>query len=432
MSACVSTDSLQHHPKYISIPTADTFDHEDELNRKHRESSIFFNHIVGKTVIATAICAIIIVVILHYHPIHIKHKDSNQNCYVGPACTNINSNYDRVTGFTNLTGWPASMGQEENVDRIEYGDQGPSCCNICRTSTSITPITTPENIYEETNEIEYSSVSVDISQNYLLMDQIWLPQFCNALEVGHDPTLSHLAGSKCTDSMLSSSPRLTIHGLWPNLVNTSSICCNNAVGTAYPPLIPSLVQQWKIWQALQSYWIDPTTDCLYGGLTCSTCYLLNHEWQKHGTCFSPFTSSSSSEVDLEISYFTAGLNIHQKLDGENEEVANYVGQVIPTVNITNLYPKKVNVMCDPQATYVNDKLHLRSNSKETIDIEADNNIGVFLELQTCWLSSPASTNQDALIIEGLVNNNYTMIDCPPPFANAFTSPCPEMIYISNF
>ena len=59
--------------------------------------------------------------------------------------------------------------------------------------------------------------------NELIQDQIWLPQLCHALSQSvppgpHDPTLTHLAGTTCSNNAITTS-NLSIHGLWPNYEN---------------------------------------------------------------------------------------------------------------------------------------------------------------------------------------------------------------------
>lgn len=99
-----------------------------------------------------------------------------------PAPTSTEAKYNPVTGFTNFTGWYDGLGDD-------------LCCNLCS---------------ETTHREGYFSVDADEGADivfapgefdYLIFDQIWLPQWCAALQEGHDPTLSHPVGTLCVPSV---------------------------------------------------------------------------------------------------------------------------------------------------------------------------------------------------------------------------------------
>eukprot|EP01031_Cornospumella_fuschlensis_P029666 gene29666-35809_t len=233
--------------KYLNVPAVDGMsgEEENEFNKHRRESSQFFNRVVGFVVTICAISAFVVLLALHYaHNDNDTHTSDDvvfNGCYKEPACTNVFAKYD-ATGFTNLTGW----------DPNDTVFPTSSCCDIC--TTPVQPL------QSAVKAVDYS---------YLLLDQIWLPQFCNALTQGHDPTLSHLQGSTCMSSVTNSTPRLTIHGLWPNIAHGNNTCCFSDSAQPYEPLDPALVEQWPIWPELQDEWFDPTVSCTYAGTQCS-------------------------------------------------------------------------------------------------------------------------------------------------------------------
>ncbi|VEU34508.1 unnamed protein product [Pseudo-nitzschia multistriata] len=153
---------------------------------------------------------------------------------------------DPGSGFTNSTGF----------DTV----QTDQCCNICADGgvTNIGPY------------------------DYLLLDLMWNPTFCNALEDGHDFTLTHMPSMRCSPSL---SERLSIHGLWPSWLKTFGTCCN-ATGSNKPLDPHEVTNEWDNSLRLRMLedWYDPV---LYNGRFnedngCQICYVQNHEWQKHG------------------------------------------------------------------------------------------------------------------------------------------------------
>ena len=234
--------------------------------------------------------------------------------------------------------------------------------------------------------------------DYLLFDQLWTPEFCNSLEAGFDPTLSHLDGAMCVRDAIDDSSRLTIHGLWPNYWNGYPQCCDIENGTS--ALMPQEVTSWDIWPLLVQKWPDKTFP---ETSPCGVCYMvcfdfiyslrynlllqLNHEWLKHGGCYSP---------DDPYKYFSDALDLDTKLSEHNKALNALAGEIVTTESVKALFSKNVNVICNP-----NTKLAGMNES-----------IGSFLELRSCW-----SVEKE-------------MIDCPPAFSNAFSVPCPKYTYIS--
>lgn len=272
------------------------------------------------------------------------------DCYKSPSCLAVEAYYDPESGFTNDTGWVSSS---------------DACCQICLPGT-------PSTVCFNASDTACTSKTGNSDYDFILMDQIWLPQFCAALAQGHDPTLSHLSGTKCTKNISS----LSVHGVWPNYFGGYPQCCTQVPWT---PIDPQIVMSWSVWPDLQKFWFDPTED----NSTCSICYMLNHEWEKHGTCFSP---SNAEE------YFTYGLHLDSYLQSYSAEVKSFQGKTVLTEDLMALYPHRVNIVCDPMdATYPS------SSASDT---------GVLLEVQTCW------------------DTHDNWIDCAPTSNLKFTYPCP--------
>lgn len=397
--------------------------------------------------------------------------DDNGSCYIAPSCTVTSSAdaYDNATGWTNNTGWG--------------GVYSSSCCQICLDDMPTKVCFNPSDPNSQC--MQKAGRSGDYY--YLMLDQIWLPQWCNALAQGHDPTLSHLQGSVCntaTDNSASknTAPVLLVHGLWPQYEDGFPQCCHS--NSADPtPLTPSEVVGWNVWPELQTYWFDPTTTInettassssssavLTDSSECDVCYLLNHEWLKHGTCY------AADEIATEDpkQYFYAGLELYHALGGEtftntvinidsttsssssgyggsntaaytgaNGNVSAMAGTFVNVTDIAALYPAVVNVLCDPQ------------------DPRTNATVGVLLEIQTCWepvdavsastkssssgsdgssrsswgdVSSGADLNQLRRLGgpgsgSSRAATSYKPMACVPSNPSAFTTPCPDTVFV---
>ena len=303
----------------------------------------------------------------------------SDHCYLPPSCNDNSINYNTTTGFTNHTGWA--------------GISSSHCCQIC--SDDMPQVVCFEGDDDAVTECQNKTGVADY--DYLILDQLWLPSFCKALNLGYDPTLSHLQGSKCIEKKLilkSTDSRLSIHGLWPNYYGGYPQCCEQP-----QPLTPALMQQWSNYYEIGRLWFDPTTASVDShGIHCSTCYLHNHEFEKHGNCFSPGNA---------YEYFNTGIQLATETDLQG--VASYldksVGTNISAAMITSQYPKKVNLICD--AKYLNSSYQ------------------VLLEIQTCWKK---------IILDPSSSMKIAMIDCPEARASGFTIPCNEskLIYIFDY
>ena len=158
------------------------------------------------------------------------------SCYLFPSCVNVQVFYDPKTGFTNDTGF--------------LSPNSAACCQICL------PGTPPTVCFNSSAFSNCASKTGNADYDYLLLDQIWLAQFCHALSSNLDPTLSHVQHSACLPTARDLA-RLSIHGLWPNYLDGYPQCCNST--GALEALDPSEVASWDIFSQLQTDWQDPTS-----------------------------------------------------------------------------------------------------------------------------------------------------------------------------
>jgi ribonuclease I len=448
--------------KYLSVPLYGeennllNFAEEDDiLERIHqRESNLLFNKLVSYGISITLLASVITVIVLAVNHTFTGNSGGDNDdsplpdtCYIAPSCFPdelTTPAYNPQTGFTNYTGWNWH-------EPYTY-----QCCNICpklpdsSSSSSLSEQNKNNNYNNKDNKI----VPPNPNYDYLVFDQIWLPQFCYALFLGHDPTLSHLIGSQCQEFIYQTmEPQLIIHGLWPNRETGSSVsCCIDLESKEVPTLDPALPMTWPFYDRLMAEWFDPTTNESYfnttsGGGTkeigCSTCYLLNHEWQKHGSCFGAFSLLDENQFH----YFESGLSLAALLDNQTKDINSLSGTTVKRSDIEALFaPHKVNVMCDPQDTTTS----------------TEENTGVFLEIQSCWdleinetsstssslsyndqynnhlrrLSTPPFSPSGGGMSGGGFSGNYSFnfsrIDCPSVFNSVFSSECPDQVFLRNF
>jgi ribonuclease I len=472
---------------YLAIPDNDLMiDEEDQINYQRQLSSKQWNRIVGFGVVIALVGAVVVAIVFykeqqHSHSSHHPAADDDHlplaTCYQNPTCRDYTAYSPAVynpQGFTNLTGWQDVMSYD-------------GCCNICLSiaptvQPSLSPTIQPTSAGETGNPTQAPTPSPTQNPSgnpsylydYLLLDLMWLPQFCHALNEGHDFTLSHTLGSHCQSAIYSTQPRLSIHGLWPNKVNGSLACCTSASSNyEVKTLDPVQVSSWPIWSGMEFYWFDPTisTSSQIDGNTCSVCYLLNHEWQKHGSCFTTASvsdtfrpafesesdsegreaqkttsfkvSSKSTERQLrttdserfpkdadsdEFQYFEVGLLMRDVIGDEIDAVSAYAGQITTAEELRALFPTaRVNIICDPQDSYLN--IH------QDQDVEGERGRGrvasagaggvgvqVLSEIQTCWYPTITKTG----------DTYYQMIDCPKAYESRFTTACTGSVYVRTF
>ncbi|KDO35043.1 hypothetical protein SPRG_01107 [Saprolegnia parasitica CBS 223.65] len=181
----------------------------------------------------------------------------------------------------------------------------------------------------------------------LLLDQLFLPQFCRDLLTGTDPTLTHRPvaayplGIHC--KMASVPSRLLIHGLWPNYDGGYPACCNTSATTLNRPFNP---YTWTTrFPSLLADMIDAWTDATQLVPIDMTCELWNHEFQKHGLCY---TDASSGYEDAAARYFADTLAVAQRLSAATTAINAVAGSdtpVMTTETIQSLYTHTVEVHC---------------------------------------------------------------------------------------
>ncbi len=469
---------------YLSVPMQDEFnDDEDQINFLRQKSAKQWNRIVGMGVIFALVGAVIVAIIFYKEQQHHSSSPTEADddtppppplatCYVQPSCINYAA-YSPLSyspqGFTNLTGW---------TDVMSYN----GCCNICVMAPTKIPTSSPTRT-RSNSPTEAPTESPTLSPtvpptvayyDFLIMDFLWLPQFCHGLNIGHDFTVSHTQGSHCDVSIYQTTPRLSIHGLWPSKANTSLACCSlSGSGDFVSTLDPLAVSSWPIWSGLELYWFDPTISNVVDDLSCSVCYLLNHEWQKHGSCYATMlplptiqtdtngefattesensivtvkgrkgtlnhkefvdrhvklsaklseASSNSPKVSLkdidtdEFRYFEAGLYLRDMINDEIDSFSNYAGQVTTAEELRGIFPDaKVNIVCDPQDSYI-------STTTNELGEQVEISVQVMAEIQTCWHEVKTSTGDVV----------FEMMDCPKPYESVVNTACTGAVYVRPF
>lgn len=269
------------------------------------------------------------------------------------------------SGFTNNTGW---------------AQDGSHCCDICAVNG-----TQRVNCFDKAT---CGSKTGDNDWDFVVFDQIWLPQLCSALSQGHDPTLTHMQGTTCRNSAKRTSG-LSIHGLWPNYIGGFPQCCRHVT-------LPEQLPMDLLEQADQE-WVDPTTQA---GDACGFCSMWAHEMMKHGSCFA---------ADM-AGYSNVSLGLLRRLERQTSKVNSILSASASFPALTSeligaFKPYAVQMLCDPR------------------DNRSTESTGVFLELRTCWNKtenfSPAAATATELF----------QIDCP---GKAIGAECPEFVISSGF
>jgi ribonuclease T2 len=224
--------------------------------------------------------------------------------------------------------------------------------------------------------------------DFLVLDQIWLPQLCRALEEGHDPTLTHMSNARCQSNAARRSG-LSIHGLWPNYINGFPQCCKHI---ALPEKLAS-----DLAAQAEDKWVDPTEAV---GDKCGVCSMWAHEMMKHGTCL---TTNMTNYMQVTFALLT---RLTQQTSAANALLTTASHTRVPTEALKQVFsPFVVQMLCDGK------------------DERSTNSTGVFLELRTCWNRtehfSPDSATASSLF----------QIDCPgKPVGDS----CPEFIIAPEF
>lgn len=424
--------------KYLRVPMDADEEFEIRESIVRRKQSNFLSRVVGACIVL-AVAASLIGGIIFYAEHHQKHHSHSESgvptaaptanplsvCYTDITCPVIGSNdpkYDAATGFTNYTGWFDGVGVEK-------------CCNIC--SPNLRPPTVAvagaaavaeAAAVSRRRHFSSSSYRFNLSDfDYIIFDQLWLPQLCLALAEGHDPTLSHSSHMRCDPAVFANADsftRLSIHGVWPSNLHGSFLsCCASSAGEHLSTVDPVVMATWSIADDMQRNWFDPTalTDAVVPllqqskdrqrrglrdasvafsppttNVSCGTCVLPNHEYQKHGTCF-------GTGADADFVYFATGLNISNAVSSASEQINAWAGQYVAVDQFEALFPTAINVLCDAQSSHEGSQ--------------------VFFELRTCWnLTSSVEAFRVPYAL-GDAANHWGLTDCLPAGSTAHSTSC---------
>ncbi|ETP53551.1 hypothetical protein F442_01552 [Phytophthora nicotianae P10297] len=183
--------------------------------------------------------------------------------------------------------------------------------------------------------------------DYLVLEQLFVPQFCRDLLVGVDGTISHQNvnpyphGTVCVPERAVS--KLTIHGLWPNYNDGYVSCCNPSDTVENDPYdaVKFSENQATLLAEMGEKWIDASADSTYDTL----CEIYDHEFQKHGLCY------AAQGADLEaaaVTYFEATLNTADRISAATEQINAWAALDTPQTTLAKieaLYDHKVMVFC---------------------------------------------------------------------------------------
>ncbi|KAL4158759.1 hypothetical protein PRNP1_004533 [Phytophthora ramorum] len=183
--------------------------------------------------------------------------------------------------------------------------------------------------------------------DYLVLEQLFVPQFCRDLLVGVDGTISHQNvnpypnGTACVSERAVS--ELTIHGLWPNYDDGYVSCCNPSDSVANDPYDADkfAANQAELLTQMGDKWIDATQDSTHDTL----CEIYDHEFQKHGLCY------AAQGADLEaaaVTYFEATMNTADRLSAATQQINAWAALDTPQTTLAEieaLYDHHVMVFC---------------------------------------------------------------------------------------
>ncbi|KAJ3036501.1 ribonuclease T2-like [Rhizophlyctis rosea] len=98
----------------------------------------------------------------------------------------------------------------------------------------------------------------------------------------------------------------TLHGIWPDTCSGSQVatCTTNNQWTDVATRVSSTNS--ALYSNMNTYWVSYTGD---------NNAFWSHEWQKHGTCWSPASASCVSGYGADVDkYFQDGLNLRSQYD----------------------------------------------------------------------------------------------------------------------
>ncbi|KAF1318018.1 Ribonuclease, partial [Globisporangium splendens] len=280
--------------------------------------------------------------------------------------------FQAATAIDYLGGWLPSPPKEQCVDICVGASASPTC-----------PTSDAACLAKKMVPFDY---------DYLLLEQIFVPQFCRDLLKGVDSTISHQNvnaypnGITCKPEVVQS--ELTIHGLWPNYNAGYLSCCNATAQAGNHPYNAAAFakNQPELLKEMSTKWIDPTQSNAYDTL----CEIYDHEFQKHGLCY------SANGADFEgaaVTYFKATLNAAATVSKGTAQINKWAAaKQTPTLAaIEALYPKKIQTLCSA--------------------VDGTNQLSA---IRTCYAKQPKQGT----------TGPFTPIDCQAATTSSAFVPCP--------
>ncbi|KAE8970673.1 hypothetical protein PF005_g29085 [Phytophthora fragariae] len=188
--------------------------------------------------------------------------------------------------------------------------------------------------------------------DFLLLEQLFLPQFCRDLLAGVDLTISHRNvnrypyGIVCEPSKAVS--KLSIHGLWPNYNAGFPACCNVSDAIRNRPFdaLGFAAEDTELLREMDEVWVDPTQPSSFHTL----CELYNHEFQKHGLCYG---ADDGDDFDFRArEYFRATMRaaaVNRETTAAINGWASASSARTTLAEVTALYTIRVQVLCSAVA-----------------------------------------------------------------------------------
>ncbi|GAB9465496.1 Ribonuclease [Globisporangium polare] len=243
-------------------------------------------------------------------------------------CAVAAAQFQAATAVDYLGGWLPTPPKEQCVDICVNSKAAPTC-----------PTADPDCLTKKQRPFDY---------DYLLLEQIYIPQFCRDLLKGVDSTISHQnvnpypAGITCKAAQAAKS-QMTIHGLWPNYNAGYAGCCNvsDTIGNHPYNALDFAEGHTSLLQDMKTEWIDPTQANEYDTM----CEIYNHEFQKHGICYGAFGDNWDQSA---ATYFRATLNAAATTYSATSQLNKWAKLATPQTTlsaINNLYSKQVQVLC---------------------------------------------------------------------------------------
>lgn len=252
-----------------------------------------------------------------------------------------------VSATDYLGGWlPAASNASSHAaaacnDNTGFSSTKQQCVDIC-----VGAKTTPTCLTSAPECVAKKMVPGDY--DYLLLEQLFVPQFCRDLLLGVDSTISHQNvnvypnGTACQPQVAQST--LTIHGLWPNYNDGYVSCCNATESAGNHPYnaLDFALNHDDLLQEMSTKWIDATQVSAYDTL----CEIYDHEFQKHGLCFGAFGDDFDYAA---ANYFRATMNAADQNAAATAQINAWAAATPPQIpslaDIEALYPKHVQVLC---------------------------------------------------------------------------------------